>query len=80
MVGDNVKKGAEKYKAAATDDYSGALPGKLLEENIAFFNGIFKKDSVLRQKKIIVHGVYNYECALLYGRNGRFRAYNRIYC
>ena len=46
-----MKKSAEKYKAAATDDYSGALPGKSLEENIAFFNGIFKKDSVLRQKK-----------------------------
>lgn len=61
-----MKKGAEKYKAAATDDYSGALPGKSLEENIAFFNGIFKKDSVLRQKKIIVHGVYNYGCALFY--------------
>lgn len=61
-----MKKGAEKYKAAATDDYSGALPGKSLEENIAFFNGIFKKDSVLRQKKITVHGVYNYGCALFY--------------
>ena len=61
-----MKETAEKYKAAATDDYSGALPSGSLEENIAFFNEIFKKDSVLRLKRVAVRGDYSYDCALFY--------------
>ena len=61
-----MKRIAEKVKPASTDDYSGALPSAELDTNIAFFKKIFKKDSVLRLKRISGSGAYNCRCALFY--------------
>ena len=61
-----MKRIAEKVKPASTDDYSGALPSAELDTNIAFFKEIFKKDSVLRLKRVSGSGAYNCRCALFY--------------
>ncbi len=61
-----MKRIAEKVKPASTDDYSGALPSAELDANIAFFKEIFKKDSVLRLKRVSGSGAYNCRCALFY--------------
>lgn len=61
-----MKRIAEKVKPASTDDYSGALPSAELDTNIAFFKEIFKKDSVLRLKRVSESGAYNCRCALFY--------------
>lgn len=47
-------------------DYEKARLSESLEENISFFKEIFKKDSVLRYKRISVRGEENYDCALFY--------------
>ncbi len=49
-----------------TSDYSGVTLSVSLEENIKLFNSIFKKDSVLRLKRISVRGVHEYDCAIFY--------------
>lgn len=61
-----MKRIAEKVKPASTEDYSGALPSAELDTNIAFFKEIFKKDSVLRLKRVSGSGAYNCRCALFY--------------
>lgn len=49
-----------------TSDYSGIKLSLSLEENIKLFKDIFKKDSVLRLKRINVRGVHEYDCAVFY--------------
>lgn len=47
-------------------DYAESRLTSSLEENIRLFKGIFKKDSVLRLRKIAVRSACSYDCALFY--------------
>lgn len=47
-------------------DYADMSLAKGLEENIRLFKGIFKKDAVLRLRRVSVRGVCSYDCALFY--------------
>ena len=47
-------------------DYAEIRLSSNLEENIRFFKNIFKKDAVLRLRKIAVRGACSYDCALFY--------------
>ena len=45
-------------------DYADMSLAKGLEENIRLFKGIFKKDAVLRLRRVSVRGACCYDCAL----------------
>ena len=47
-------------------DYADMSLAKGLEENIRLFKGIFKKDAVLRLRRVSVRGACCYDCALFY--------------
>lgn len=47
-------------------DYAEIRLSSSLEENIRLFRGIFKKDAVLRLRKIAVRSSCSYDCALFY--------------
>ena len=47
-------------------DYAESRLSSSLEENIRLFKGIFKKDAVLRLRKIAVRSSCSYDCALFY--------------
>lgn len=47
-------------------DYAEIRLSSNLEENIRFFKNIFKKDAVLRLRKIAVRSACSYDCALFY--------------
>ena len=47
-------------------DYKAMTLSKNLEENIRLFKEIFKKDAVLRLRRVSVRGACSYDCALFY--------------
>lgn len=52
--------------AGQTSDYKDILISGKLEQDILLFKEIFKKDSVLRIKRIRVRNTRNFDCALIY--------------
>ena len=47
-------------------DYKDIILSKSLEENIRLFKDIFKKDAVLRLRRVSVRNACSYDCALFY--------------
>ena len=54
------------FLSGETKDYNGLLISGNLEEDINFFKEIFKKDSVLRVKRLSARKGLSFDCALIY--------------